>query len=57
MHALNAKDIQYDLGLLYFKEGKYQEALEIFEKIQKEKPDNLQVINMYERTREALNGS
>jgi len=43
--------------LLYFKEGKYQEALEIFEKIQKEKPGNLQVINMYERTREALNGS
>ena len=57
MHAIHAKDIQYDLGLLYFKEGKYQEALEIFEKIQKETPDNLQVINMYERTREALNGS
>lgn len=56
MHAINAKDIQFDLGLMYFKEGKYQEALDIFDKIQKEKPDNLQVINMCERTREALNG-
>ena len=54
MHAINARDIQFDLGLLYFKEEKYQEALEIFETIKKQKPDNLQVINMYERAREAV---
>ena len=57
MHAMNAGDIQFDLAVLYFKEGKYNEALEIFEKIRKEKPDNLQVINMCERAREALNGN
>ena len=54
LHDLNAQDVQFDLGLLYFKEGKYQDALEIFERMKKKKPDDLQVMNMYERTREAL---
>ncbi len=57
MYAMDAKDIQFDLGLMYFKEEKYQEALEIFEKIKKGKPDNLQVINMCQRAREAVNGN
>ena len=56
MHAMNVRDIQFDLGLLYFKEGKFQEALEIFETIKKKKPDNLQVINMYERAHKAVQG-
>ena len=57
MYAMNAKDIQFDLGLMYFKEEKYQEALEIFEKIKKKKPDDLQVINMCERARVAVKGN
>lgn len=57
MHAMNAGNIQFDLGVLYFKKGKYEEALEIFENIRKEKPDNLQVINMCERARKAVNGN
>ncbi len=57
MYAMNAKHLQFDLGIMYFKEEKYQEALEIFEKIKEEKPDNLQVINMCQRAREAVNGN
>jgi len=56
MYAMDAKDIQFDLGLMYFKEERYQEALEIFEKIKEEKPNNLQVINMCNRASDAVNG-
>jgi len=53
---MDAKDIQFDLGVMYFKEEKYREALEIFEKIKEEKPNNLQVINMCNRASDAVNG-
>ena len=54
-YAVRVKDIQFDLGVVYFREGKYQEAFEIFERIHRDDPDNIPVIEMYERTREALN--
>lgn len=52
---MKVKDIQFDLGLLYFNDGKYQEAYQIFERIYRENPDNLQAINMYNKTRKQLN--
>jgi len=53
-YAVKVKDIQFDLGVVYFNECKYREAFEIFDRIHRESPDNLQAIEMYERTREAL---
>jgi len=52
---MKLKDIQFDLGVLFFNDGKYTKAFEIFKQVYKENPDNLQVINMYNRTLEALN--
>lgn len=54
IHAGKVGDVQFDLGVLYFQKGRFKEALEIFEQIEKENPDNLQVIIMCERTRDAL---
>lgn len=53
--ALKVSDIRFNLGLVYFKEGKYSQAIETFEKILKDEPDHLQVQEMLERAREALN--
>ena len=53
-YAVKAKDIRFDLGVVYFNEGKYKEAFEIFDKIHKEDPDNIRATEMYQRTREAL---
>jgi cytochrome c-type biogenesis protein CcmH/NrfG len=53
-HDININDVQFDLGMIYFKEEKYGEALEIFEKMYHQDPDNLQVLDMYERTRQAV---
>lgn len=53
-YALRADHIQFDLAMVYFKEEKYAQALEIFEKIHDEDPENLQVIDMCKRTRAAL---
>ena len=50
---LNLNDIQFDLAMVYFKEKKYQQALELFEKVHEKNPENLQVINMLDRTQKA----
>ncbi len=52
--SLKVKDIKFDLGLVYFKEGKYQKAFEIFEKIHQSDLSNIQATEMYERARDAL---
>ncbi len=51
---LKVKDIRFNLGVLYFNEKKYAEAGEIFEKILHDTPDHLQAIDMFERTKKAL---
>jgi len=51
---LKVKDIRFNLGVLYFNENKYSEAMDIFEKILQDTPDHLQAIDMYERTKTAL---
>lgn len=53
--SLKISDIQFDLGILYFKEKKYAQAAEIFEKLQDAHPDNIQIIDMLQRAQEALN--
>jgi tetratricopeptide (TPR) repeat protein len=53
-HDISINDVQFDLGMIYFKEEKYAEALEVFEKMRQQDPDNLQVLDMYERTRQAV---
>ena len=51
---LNLNDIKFDLAMVYFKEKKYKQALDLFEKVIEKHPDNLQVMNMLDRTREIL---
>jgi tetratricopeptide (TPR) repeat protein len=52
--ALKVNDIQFNLGIVYYEVGKYAQAMETFEKILEENPDNLRVRAMYERARKAL---
>ncbi|MFQ6112479.1 MAG: tetratricopeptide repeat protein [bacterium] len=52
--ALKVADIHFNLGKVYYEVGKYAQALEIFEKILEENPDDASVRDMYERAREAL---
>ncbi|MCH9007175.1 tetratricopeptide repeat protein [candidate division KSB1 bacterium] len=51
---MKLSDIQFDLAILYFKEEKYAEAVEVFQKLLQEHPDNLQVIDMLQRAQVAL---
>ena len=55
--SLKASDIHFNLGLRYLKDGKYQQALEAFEKTLAESPDDLRVQEMCWRAREALSES
>lgn len=52
--AMKLSDIQFDLAILYFKEEKYAESVEVFQKLLQEHPDNLQVIDMLQRAQVAL---
>jgi len=54
---MKVKDIQFELGVLYFDDGKFEQALAIFERILKKEPDNLQVMDMYNRTKTALDSA
>ena len=38
--SLSLIDVHYDLGLVYFKKGKFQEALEVWEKALSREPGN-----------------
>ncbi len=48
-------DIHFNLGVVYFKNGKYTKALELFEKLREEAPENAEVLKMLEKTQNALN--
>ncbi len=54
MRDLKVSDIQFDLGVLYYNEGKYEQALEVFEKIRAANPENSQVKEMTELARAQL---
>lgn len=56
MRDLKASDIQFDLGVLYYNEGKYEQALEVFERIGAANPENAQVKKMSELARAQLPG-
>jgi Tfp pilus assembly protein PilF len=49
---LKADDIRLNLGMVYYKMGKYAQAVEVFEKILQHDPDNLQVLDWCERARQ-----
>lgn len=52
--ALNASDIHFNLGVVYYKMGKFEQAKHTFEKCLAENPDNLRVRDMYDKASEAL---
>lgn len=52
--ALKSKDILYDLGLAYFQNGQYKQAVATFEQILEGDPENLQIKEMCNRARKAL---
>lgn len=52
---LKLSDIRFNLGMVYLKKGEYAKAIDTFEKILKEEPDNLQIMEMLKQAREALN--
>jgi tetratricopeptide (TPR) repeat protein len=52
--AMKSSEIHFNLGLRYFNEAKYAEALSAFEKTQEEDPDDERIQEMIDRTRSAL---
>lgn len=48
---LKACDIHYNLGVVYFKMGKYEQALESIEKLLRENPSHQQALEMRRRIR------
>ncbi|MFQ5602957.1 MAG: tetratricopeptide repeat protein [bacterium] len=52
--AMRVSDIQFNLGMVYFNMGKYEQALQNFEKCIEESPDNLSFREMYEKAKLAL---
>ncbi len=52
--SIRLADVQFNLGMVFFREGKYQEALQIFENVVKQEDANLRAAEMLARTREIL---
>ena len=48
---LKVSDIRMNLGIVYLKQGKYELAIENFEKVLKQDPDNMQVQKMIEQAK------
>ncbi len=51
--AIKANDVQFDLGVLCYKDGKYDQAVAIFQNLLDSNPDNLQVAQMLQQVQEA----
>ncbi len=49
---LKIEDVRSNLGVVYFKMGRFDEAVSCFEKILKEDPDNLSARTMLEMIKE-----
>jgi tetratricopeptide (TPR) repeat protein len=52
--AIKSEDIQFDLASIYYKEGKYEQALDIIERLLEDNPENIQAIAMQKLVLEAL---
>lgn len=55
--ALNATDMQLNLGKAYYESGKYEQALQAFEKLLIDNPGNSEAREMCKLSREALKAS
>ncbi len=51
---LKVQDIRFDLAIVYYNEGKYAAAKQIFENVLKEHPEHTQARELYEKSRKAL---
>ena len=51
---LRVEEVRTNLGIVYFKMGKFAKAIEIFEKNLKVCPDNLISMDMLQKAKEAL---
>lgn len=51
---LKLSDIRFNLAMVYYKKGDYAKALDTFESLLKEDPDNPQVKEMVEMAKAAL---
>jgi tetratricopeptide (TPR) repeat protein len=52
--AIKSEDIQLDLALIYHKEGKHEQALDILERLLEDNPDNEQAQTMQKEILAAL---
>jgi tetratricopeptide (TPR) repeat protein len=51
---LNVDDVKFDLGVLYYQEGKYEQASAIFQTILKFKPDHKAANEMFAKAQAAI---
>lgn len=52
--AMKADDIRYKLGIIYFKREKYQEAINIWQKLLEEESENVAVKQLIDEARKKL---
>ena len=52
--AMNTGDIRYRLGMIYFKRGKYQEAIKTWQKILEDESENIAVKQLIDEARREL---
>ena len=53
---MRSSDIQFSLGVVYFKNGKYDKCIETFEKILKDDPAHGEAREMLNKARSAMAG-
>ena len=51
---MKLSDIRLNLGIVYFKKGDYGKAIETFQKILNDKPDNAEAMEMLEQAQHML---
>ena len=52
--AMNAEDVRYKLGMIYFKRGKYREAIETWQKMLEDESSNAAVKQLIDEARKEL---
>jgi cytochrome c-type biogenesis protein CcmH/NrfG len=52
--AMKAEDIRYKLGMIYFKRGKYREAIDTWQKLLEEESNNVAVKQFMDEARKKL---
>ena len=53
-NSLKVEDVRFNLALVYFKMGKYEQALLEFEKVLKANPNDQQALEMKKKIEEAM---